>query len=110
MARTALSVQQVSRAGLTPAYAAPNVDGHAIPNSGKECLHVKTTTNACNVTFQTPGSVDGQAVGDRVVALGTSTERIIGPFPPSIYNQGAEELYVDFSVVTGVTVAAFRLS
>jgi hypothetical protein len=109
MARTALTVQQVTRAGLTPTYSAANVDGHSIPNGGKECLHIKTTSNACNVTFQTPGSVDGQAIADRVVALGTSTERIIGPFPPTMYNQGAEEVFVDFSAVTGVTVAAIRL-
>jgi hypothetical protein len=110
MARTALTVQQVTRAGLTPAYSAAPVDGHSILNGGKELLHVKTGGTACNVTIQTPGSVDGQAVADRVVAIGTSSERIIGPFPPDIYNQASGEIYVDFSAVTSVTVAALRPS
>lgn len=108
MARTTLSAQQISRAGLTPSYAAANVDGHALPNGGEEVLHVKTTTNGCTVTLQTPGTVDGQAVADRTVVIGTSSERLIGPFPPGIYNQPSGEVYVDLSVVTGVTIAALR--
>jgi hypothetical protein len=110
MARTALTVQQVTRAGLTPSYGAANVDGHSLPNGGKELLHIKTGGTSCNVTIQTPGSVDGQAIGDRVIAIGTSSERIIGPFPPDIYNQTSGEVYIDFSAVTAVTIAALRPS
>lgn len=110
MARTALAVQDVVRAGLNPVYSAANVDGHSIQNNGHTVLHVKTAGTACTVTIQTPGTVDGMAVADRTVALGATAERIIGPFPPSDYNQPTGEgVYVDFSAVTAVTVAALRL-
>jgi hypothetical protein len=110
MARTALTVQQISRAGLTPTYGAANVDGHSFPNGGdREFLHVKTGGTGCTVTVQTPNTVDGLAIADRTYVIGTSSERMIGPFPRANYNQGAEEVYVDFSSVTTVTIAAVRV-
>lgn len=110
MARTALAVQQISRAGITPSYSAANADGHSVLNSGKEFLHVKNGSgSSINVTVQTPGTVDGQAIADRVVAVGAGAEKMIGPFPPDTYNQpGTNTLYVDFSAVTTVTVLAGR--
>lgn len=110
MARTALAVQQVRRAGLEPAYTAANADGHAIANTGKEVLHVKNGGGgSINVTAVIPGTVDGQAIGDRVVAVPAGEERIIGPFPGTIYDQpGTTDMHVDFSGVTSVTVAALR--
>jgi hypothetical protein len=110
MARTALAVQDIVRAGLNPVYSAANVDGHSIQNNGRTVLHVKTAGTPCTVTIQTPGTVDGMAVADRTVALGATAERIIGPFPPGDYDQpGGLGVYVDFSAVTAVTVAALRL-
>jgi len=110
MARTALAVQSIVRSGLTPSYAAANVDGHSLPNGGtQEFLHVKTGGTGTTVTIQTPTTVDGLAVADRTVVIGTSSERMIGPFPRSQYNQGAEEVYIDFSSVTTVTCAAFTI-
>ena len=110
MARTALAVQQVERAGLTPAYTAANAQGHSIINGdGGAFLHVKTSGTPCDVTVQTPGTVDGEAIADRVVSLGAATEAMVGPFPPSVYNQADGTVYVDFSAVAGVTCAALRV-
>lgn len=110
MARTALAVQDTSRSGLTPAYTAANVDGHAVANTGREMLHVKTAGTGCTVTLVTPGTVDGQAIADRAIVIGTSAERMIGPFPTGVYNQpGTPDLWVDFSAVTSVTIAAVRV-
>lgn len=75
------------------------------PNSGREVLHIKTVGTACTVTVQTPGTVDGQAVADRTIALGTNAERFIGPFPVDVYNQADGQVYIDYSAVTAVTVA-----
>ncbi len=108
MARTALTVQQITRAGLTPSYSAANVDGHSIANNGTEFLHVKTGSTGCTVTVKTPGQVDGLDIAERTVVIGTSSERMIGPFPRGTYNQPGEEVHVDFSAVTQVTVAAIR--
>lgn len=110
MARTALTVLQVARTGLTPAYTAGNVDGHSIVNDGRVCTHVKNGSgSSINVTVQTPGTVDGLAVSDLVVAVPAGQERMIGPFPPGVYNQADGTVYVDLSAVTTVTLAAVRL-
>jgi hypothetical protein len=106
MPRAALGLQQVVRNGLTPSYGAANAAGHSLPNSGKEMIHVKTTTNAIVVTIQTPVAVDGLAVAERTISIGTSSERMIGPFPPGTYNQADGSVYIDLDVVTGVTIAA----
>jgi hypothetical protein len=109
MPRTALTVQQVTRTGsrrrIRPAT---DPAGTRCPTAGKEMIHVKTTTNAVVVTIQTPGTVDGLAIADRTVSIGTSSERMIGPFPPSYYNQADGAVYIDFDVVTGATIAAIR--
>ncbi len=110
MARTALTVNDVVRSGLAWAPSAANVDGHSILNNGHVVLYVKNGGGAgINVTIQTPGTVDGNAISDLVVAVAAAGEKILGPFPPDIYNQSTGDLYVDFSGVTTVTVFAVRI-
>jgi hypothetical protein len=110
MSLTNVSTQQVSRAGLTPAFAAANVDGSYIPNDGRMMLEVKNTGSQITVTVETPGTVDGLAVGDLVVIVpATSGDKMIGPFPTDIYNQPDGTIKVTFTAVSGVTVAAIRL-
>lgn len=111
MARTALTVQVIARTGLDPAYSSANADGHSVQNTGRECVHVVNGGGgAITVTIQTPGTVDGLAVSDRTVSVPAGEDRIIGPFPVRDYNQpNTETIYVDFSGVTSVTVAALRL-
>lgn len=108
MARTALTVQQISRAGLTPTYASANVDGHSIPADGEAFVHVKTGGTGATVTVPVPKTIDGQAVASKSYVLGTNTERMIGPFPADPYAQAGGEVNIDFSSVTTVTCAAFR--
>jgi hypothetical protein len=111
MARTALAVQEIVRSGIVPTFGAANVDGHSVPNSGKEYIYVKNGGgSSINVTIQTPGTVDGQAVADRVVAVANGAEKMIGPFPPGSYSQPDGSTYIDFSAVTSVTIGAFRNS
>src|ERR1051325_1560167 len=110
MARTALTVQQVNRTGLTPSYAAANALGHSLNNSGREAIHIKAGGTAVVVTIQTPGTVDGQAIADRTINVGTNSEKMIGPFPPDVYNQpGSADVYIDFDQVTSITIAALRI-
>jgi hypothetical protein len=111
MARTALSVQSIVRAGLSPTYTAANVDGHSVANEGKQTfIHVKNGgASPITVTIPTPGSVDGLAVADRTVNVPAGEERMIGPFPAAFYNQADGTVHVDFSAVTSVTLAAFKV-
>jgi len=114
MARTALSVQPLSRAGVTPGYASANSSGNSFPNDGRSFAHIKNTEAALTVTVQIPLTVDGQAVSGRTVTVGATTgEKMIGPFPAAQYNQVATDpgaVYLDYSAVTGVSVGIFSVA
>lgn len=111
MARTALTVQTISRSGIAPSYASGDAaNGHQFSNNGKTFLHVKNGGgSSITVTIQTPGSVDGLAVADRTVTVANGAEKMIGPFPTTTYNQSGGLVYVDLSADTSVTLAAFYL-
>jgi hypothetical protein len=74
-------------------------------------LHILNETgDVATVTFVTPKTVDGLAIADRAVAITDAEERMIGPFPPTIYNDADRMVQVTYSVVgAGATVALLRL-
>jgi hypothetical protein len=110
MARTDITAQQIVRTGLEETFIAATADGQMFANDGRMILHVKNGAGApINVTIQTPGSVDGLAIAEQVVAVTNGEERFIGPFPTNIYNQADEKVYVDYSSPTTVTVAVLRV-
>lgn len=112
MARAALTVQEVVRAGLEPAYVAAQADGNSWNNTGREVLHVKNGATDVVVTVQCPRAIDGQAVTARTVTVPATEERLIGPFPPALFNQQGsigDEVYVDYDDVSNVTVGVFRV-
>lgn len=111
MARGTLSVQQIARAGIVPAYTAGDAaNGHQFANNEKTFLHVKNAgVGSITVTLQTPGSVDGLAVADRTVTVANGAEKMIGPFPAAAYNQSGGLVYVDLSGDTSVTLGAFTI-
>lgn len=110
MARTALTVQDLAASGIVPSYAAANVDGNSIHGDGKTFLHVKNAGAQITVTVQTPATVSGLAVAEQVVIIPATTgDKMLGPFPANTYNQVDGDVYVDYSSVTTVTVAALRM-
>ena len=110
MARTAIVPQTMAPTGFVPSFAPANaVGGASIPGDGKTVIHVKNASaSPINVTIQTPVQVDGLAVEERVVAVANGAEKIIGPFNAN-YNQADGTVYVDYSAVTSVTVAAYQI-
>lgn len=112
MARTEVTVQDVSLAGVTPTYTAAIVDGHMFKNDGNVAIEVKNTTaSPVNVTIQTPAKVGGIDLAEVVVAIpATSGDKIIGPFDPSLFNQSGGLVYVDYASTTGMTIAVYRLT
>lgn len=110
MARSALTYQQIDRDGVVPSYASANADGNSLANDGRMFLHVKNGSgSSINVTVETPGTVDGNAVADKVVAVAAGSEKMIGPYPPDVYNQSDGTMYIDYSAVTSVTVGVLRI-
>lgn len=111
MPRTDFTVLQIARTGLTAAYtAADGSNQNAFVNDGRTYLHVKNGGGgAITVTIDTPGVVDGLAVGNLAVSVGAGVEKVLGPFPTNIYNQSDGKVYVDWSGVTSVTAMVARM-
>lgn len=110
MARTALTPTALAATGATISAAAANVDGHTIPGTGDVFILVANGSGgSINVTVVTPGTQDGLAIADQVVAVPAGATKIIGPFPPRSFTDEADNLVdIDFSSVTSITVQAFQ--
>ena len=114
MARQELTVQkiddiatiQAAGAGTTITFAAAVADGFMFENDGYTSLRVQSSGTPAVVTVPHPGTRDGLAVEDLEITLAATDEQEL-PFLPPGFNQGSiNKVYVDFSAVTGVTVAA----
>ena len=117
MARTDLAVTEITTLGVDSAatLAAANVDGHAVINNGATWLEVlNTNAVTVTVTVQTPRTVDRLAVAELTFTVAQNERKHIAPFPRDTYNikSGADagKMYVDFSGVTALTIAAWRLA
>jgi len=114
MADVRLSVQKVLQAGLTPVYTgsltATTVD-YVFKNNGRVFIHAKKAgAGDCTATVTTPVTVDGKAVADlAVTVVATTGDKMIGPLPPAIFNDGNGDARVMFSEITGLTVGIFEL-
>jgi hypothetical protein len=114
-ARAEIVPTEAARTGtLLPAETVGVVaDGHKFANDGKVILLVRNSDGAAArvLTIQTPGTVDGQAIADRTVSVAFGTSRVIGPFPPSIYNQADGMVYLDYEAadVTDFNVLFLRI-
>lgn len=102
----AISVQSIIRAGLQASYT--NVaSSHTFTNDGKRTfVHVVNGATAMNLTVVTPNTVDGLAVSDRTVAIGSSEEHFVGPFPTDVYGT---TVTVQFDDTTNGTIAALTI-
>lgn len=85
-------------------------DNYKVRNDGKIFLRViNGGASPCVVTIATPGTVGGLAIADQAVSVANGATELIGPFPPSIYNDGSGDLDVTLSYITSVTVEVFHL-
>ena len=121
MARTVLTVQEISRTGLNITYVAGDqANGHSFANIRHNVfLHVKNSNAATrDVTITTPNTVDCLAIGDLVVTVPANTgDVMIGPFPGSLYDTIDTDpdpdidpaIFVSLSADAGITLAAVRL-
>ena len=88
-------------------------DYHKFVNDGRTFLFLIGGTANCEITIQTPGTVDGLAIDDPLfdIPLGATEFRMMGPFPPEHYNQSDGMVYIDWedANVANVKVAVLRL-
>lgn len=107
MPRITPAVQKATTAGIVPTFSAPDAAGISVMRANGRTLHVKTSGTALTLTVPTPGSVDGSlAISDRTISMAATEHRVIG-FPLNVadYDQSDGFVYIDFSVITGCTVA-----
>lgn len=115
MARTALASQTADSDGLTVAFTAANVDGHSIEGGGDVILLVdNASAGDITVTVQTPATQDGLDVAEQPVTVTAGTMAAIAGLHPRTFDRptgvaDAGDVYVDFSAVTSVTVAALEV-
>ncbi len=95
MARTILALQTapggVGMINLTSTEVAGDAtDDVGFPNGDNVLLYVRNAGAGAHVlTFDTPGSVDGNAIANPATAsIAAGGARIIGPFRRDVYDQG----------------------
>jgi len=110
MPKQTIAVQNLVRAGAAPTFTACAQTDLQFSNDGHTIIEFKNTNAATRtITWQTPGTVDGNAVADPVSTIGANTgDLIYKPVPPNVYNQADGNVYIDLSAFADVTVAAYR--
>lgn len=107
-----LTVQSSARVANDLVMSAPTVTtGDKFINTGNEMIMVNNASGApINVTVPTPGTVDGLAIADKVVAVGAGKIGLLGPFARSTYSDPADSQKLTFicSAVATVTVAVIK--
>jgi hypothetical protein len=113
MADIRLAPQQSVDTGVTPTYTGSltTTDTYVIRNSGRMIVNfVKTGAGDCVVTIQTPKVVGGLAVAEQTVTVvATTGNKFIGPFTPSLYNDGYGDVRMTLSNITNLTVAVLEM-
>lgn len=115
MARTAITVTMLSRAGVVqPAtQASDQTNGMQINgNDGRIILEVKNNnagTQTVGVSFSPSKTVDGVTPADKTVSFTAGQTKVLGPFPPALYNQPGNMVFVNPSVNTDLAIRAYQL-
>ena len=111
MADVTKTPERVVASGLEQTkHAVATADNYIIRNNGRVFLHVVNGGGSPDtVTVVTPKTVADLAVSDLTVSVPAGEERFIGPFPPSVYNDGNGDIDVSHSFATSVTMAVLHL-
>jgi hypothetical protein len=115
MARVDLAITEIAQSGVYPSGTTGQADGHKFSNSEDVFLEVVNGNGSTprNVIFPTPAERAGLAVADLTVTIPAAARRIIGPFEPSVFNQGGADqgkTHINYQAggETDLTVRAFR--
>lgn len=102
----ALLTNQVMASSGTAVTLSQAADCTVNISDGRTFLIVANASgSSVNVTITTPGTVDGNAIADLVVAVAAGATKYIGVLNPAVY-ASAGIATVTFSATTSVTSAA----
>ena len=82
---TLRTVEDIVRGGLEANYNAVEASSTFVNDGKRTFVHIVNGATSMNIVFVTPNTVDGLAVADRTVAVGSSEEHFVGPFQISVY-------------------------
>jgi hypothetical protein len=103
MARTSVTTQAITRAGVVPTASAPTAEGDIIDTGGRVFLLVSNTGDAsATVTIDAQATVYGLDVEDLAVTLAAGETRAIGPLPTQAFgfpkgDENAGRAFVDYT-------------
>lgn len=101
MPRVDIPVTQIIKSGVAPPNAVtadPTNDHKFEGNDGRIFLDVFNlhASTPFVVTINTPGNVAGLAIADQTATVQPQGTQLVGPFPPTIFNQpGSDVVWVD---------------
>lgn len=101
-----IASQPVNLAGLTPTFAAAN-NADTVKADGRTLLWVVNGSGSpITVTAVTTQQVAGFDLNDLTVTVGAGAQKLIGPFPKSVFGDANGEVGIDYSSTTTITRAA----
>jgi hypothetical protein len=108
---TLLATQNITRAGVTPAYTAVTASDTFLPDANT-FLHVKNaggSPDSCVIAVAA-GDPPGLVISDNTVSVTNAQERMIGPLPAQFFADPTTGLAtVTHSFTTSVTSGVFKL-
>ena len=92
MARTAVPVTEITRAGVAPAAETNGdaVNNHSVSNDGRVVLLIRNSNGSATartLTVNFAKDVDGQTITPRTDSIATGASRYIGPFDVATYGR-----------------------
>lgn len=115
MARALLTAQNLTPVGMWPTLTPALVAGHMFDNTdSRPTFLLVRNAHTASVTITIPSTFtrDGLPLASRTVVVPNATDRLIGPVAGDNHNQlsGADagRTYIDYSLVTAITVAVLR--
>ena len=104
-----LTVQSITKTGLTPALVAAAGGGDKFANTGKEMLEIVNGSGASiTVTIVAQKTVEGLAIAGRAIAIPAGQRRFIGRISPTVFNDSQGFTNLTYSGVTSLTIGAFQ--
>jgi len=108
--------QKMLKSGIVPSYTTPLVvvatSTYIVRNTGRMFLHFKKSAAVdANLVIETPVTMDGLTVQEQGLEVPASTgDKMIGPFPPAIFNDGVGDLRFGVTDdIDGLSVAAIEI-
>lgn len=104
MAAIPINTSDVQGANVT--YYSIVAGGDTFVNDGKTLLLVKNSGSSCTVTITPQKTIYGLTITPVAKAVTSSTDVVIGPFDPSIFNTAAGAAILTYSGGTATTTIA----